>query len=123
RRWVCRLARNVSSFCPTVERMGFVRRIRLRTLGVGLFLSFLFLILLVKIFMLQVVDAAWLQEKATHIWNRNEILRPERGKLYDRNGDALAYDAPAYTVVATLSKKDPNHVKDAAQTASQLARV
>lgn len=100
-----------------------MRRIRLRTLGLGLFLSFLFLILLVKIFMLQVVDAAWLQEKATHIWNRNEILRPERGKLYDRNGDALAYDAPAYTVVATLSKKDPNHVKDAAQTASQLARV
>lgn len=89
----------------------------------GLLFSVLFVVLLVKIFMLQVVDAAWLQEKATHVWNRNEILRPERGKLYDRNGVAMAYDAPAYTVVATLSKKDPNHVEDPVETARRLAPV
>lgn len=95
----------------------------MRTLALGLFLSALFLVLLVKIFMLQVVDAAWLQEKATHVWNRHVILRPERGKLYDRNGETLAYDAPAFTVVATLSEKDPNHVEDPVMTARRLAPV
>lgn len=103
--------------------MNRMQRIGLRTLLLGLIFSLLFAGLLIRIFWLQAVDAAWLQEKATLVWNRNEIIRPVRGKIYDRHGEALAYDAPAYTVVATLSKKDPNHIEDPKEVAEALSPV
>ncbi len=103
--------------------MNRTQRIGLRTFILGLGFSLLFVGLLIRIFWLQAVDAAWLQEKATHVWNRNEIIRPERGRLFDRNGEPLAYDAPAYTVVATLSKKDPNHIEDPKAVAEALSPV
>jgi penicillin-binding protein 2B len=103
--------------------MNRMQRIGLRTLLLGLIFSLLFAGLLIRIFWLQAVDAAWLQEKATLVWNRNEVIRPVRGKIYDRHGEALAYDAPAYTVVATLSKKDPNHIEDPKEVAEALSPV
>ncbi|OUM87764.1 MAG: hypothetical protein BAA01_13235 [Bacillus thermozeamaize] len=103
--------------------MNRMQRIGLRTLLLGLIFSLLFAGLLIRIFWLQAVDAAWLQEKATLVWNRNEVIRPVRGKIYDRHGEALAYDAPAYTVVATLSKKDPNHIEDPKEVAKALSPV
>ena len=65
------------------------------------------------------------------IKNRNineEVILPERGTIYDINGNALAQDVSSYTVIAYLDKergKDKNgnyrYVKDKEGTAKALA--
>lgn len=65
------------------------------------------------------------------IKNRNiveEIILPERGIIYDTNGNALAQDVSSYTLIAyldenrTTDKDNPKHVIDKEKTASALAK-
>ncbi len=64
------------------------------------------------------------------IKNRNiheDVLMPERGTIYDRNGTALAQDVTSYTVIAYLNKGRgevdgiPRYVKDKEKTAKALS--
>ena len=64
------------------------------------------------------------------IQNRNieeDILMPERGTIYDRNGVALSQDVSSYTLIAYLDKNRgdsdgiPRYVKDKEKTAKALA--
>lgn len=64
------------------------------------------------------------------ILNRNiyeDVILPERGSIYDINGNVLARDVSSYTVIAYLSdsrgEKDgiPRYVKDKEMTAKQLS--
>ncbi len=63
--------------------------------------------------------------------NRNtveEVLLPERGTIYDVNGNALAQDVSSYTLIAYLNKSrttdesKPRHVVDKEKTAKELAK-
>ena len=65
----------------------------------------------------------------TFIANRNineEIIMPDRGSIYDRNGSILAQDVSSYTVIAYLDPnrsedgKELRHVKDKEGTAKAL---
>ena len=65
----------------------------------------------------------------TFIANRNineEIIMPDRGSIYDRNGSVLAQDVSSYTVIAYLDPnrsedgKELRHVKDKEGTAKAL---
>ena len=66
------------------------------------------------------------------IQNRNieeDVLMPERGTIYDINGNALAQDVTSYTIVAYLNKdrgqdNDGNYryVVDKEKTASELSK-
>ena len=61
------------------------------------------------------------------IKNRNinsEVLMPERGSIYDINGNVLAQDVSSYTVIAYLEKAKENktsYVKDKEKTAKVLS--
>ncbi|WP_162137277.1 penicillin-binding transpeptidase domain-containing protein [Paenibacillus senegalensis] len=44
------------------------------------------------------VEASWLQSEAEIRWKQSEVLRAQRGSIYDRNGKVLAEDSAAYTV-------------------------
>ncbi len=92
-----------------------------RGIFIGISITFLFLLLIYRTFHLQVIEAAMLQEKAKNIWNRSMVLEPKRGTIFDRNGEKLAYNAPAYTVVSILSQKYSNSVKDKKEAAEKLA--
>ena len=59
---------------------------------------FAFLILIGKLFQVQVVAYEEYQQKAVSQQTRNEILTPSRGTIYDRNGNALALSATVETV-------------------------
>jgi len=87
----------------------------------GLFFTLLFLILLTRTFYIQAIEAPVLQEKAINIWNSFETIEPERGVIFDSNGDRLIHNTLAYTVIAVLSPDYPNHVTDVRKTARQLA--
>jgi len=74
------------------------RKIKLRSLLFGGVFTLLFIGLLMRIYWVQVVDAAMLREKAELMWETNKVLPPARGMILDRNLKVLAEDAPAYTV-------------------------
>jgi penicillin-binding protein 2B len=72
--------------------------VKFRTLVIGVFFTLFFVALIFKIYQVQVVDAAWLLEKAERSWGTDKVLRPKRGTILDRNNKILAEDAPSYTV-------------------------
>jgi len=101
--------------------MDMKQMIKKRGFFVGIVFTMLFFLLIYKTFHIQVIEAAMLQEKAKNIWNRSTILEPQRGTMYDRNKERLAYNASAYTVIAVLSDTFSNHVINKQETAQQLA--
>jgi len=52
-----------------------------------------------------------------------ETLKSTRGEILTREGQKLAVESQVYTIVAILSKENPNHVKDFSLTAEKLANV
>ncbi|WP_160034207.1 penicillin-binding transpeptidase domain-containing protein [Paenibacillus sp. An7] len=74
------------------------KRIKLRTLLIGGIITLFFLVLIGKVFWIQVVDADTWKKHALELIDRTKIISAKRGTITDRNGDILAKDAPAYTV-------------------------
>lgn len=75
-----------------------VKRIKLRTLLIGGCITLLFAILITRIFFIQVVNGDFWHEYAVEKWSKEDTITATRGTIMDRNGDALAIEAPAYTV-------------------------
>ncbi|MGX1828811.1 penicillin-binding transpeptidase domain-containing protein [Paenibacillus taichungensis] len=75
-----------------------VKRIKMRTLLIGGCITLFFLVLITRIFFIQVVNGGIWQERAAGLVEREQIIKASRGTITDRNGNVLATDAPAYTV-------------------------
>ncbi|MCQ6557128.1 penicillin-binding transpeptidase domain-containing protein [Paenibacillus mendelii] len=72
--------------------------IKRRSLVLGLFLSLIFVVLIAKVFWVQVVDADKYVAAAQKYWLKSEILPAQRGEILDRNSVVLSRDVPAYNV-------------------------
>ncbi|NRD78779.1 stage V sporulation protein D [Bacillus sp. BRMEA1] len=92
-----------------------VRKRLLIALFVGILI---FLIIDVRLGYVQFVLGDMLTSRAKDSWSRNIPFEPERGKIVDRNGVALATNISAPTVYVV-----PRQVKDPAVTAEKLAPV
>ncbi len=68
---------------------------------------FAFLVLIGKLFQVQVIAYEEYQQKAVSQQTRNEILTPARGTIYDSNMNALAISATVETVCIS-----PNDIRD-----------
>jgi stage V sporulation protein D (sporulation-specific penicillin-binding protein) len=97
-------------------RMGTTLRRRLVVVLVGFIL--LFTLLIGRLAYLQVIKSPWLTERAENLWKRNIPVAAVRGTIYDRNGDVLAYNGSAATVVVI-----PSQVQDKDGTAEKLAQI
>ena len=77
-------------------------------------ISFIFLLLIARLFYIQVISAPNLQAKAESQWTRDLPITAERGKIYDSNGAALAVSYTTYNVYTRYKEiKDLNvHVDD-----------
>lgn len=76
-----------------------VKRIKLRTLFIGGCITLFFLVLVARVFWIQVLQSESWQEKAAKQWAHTSEIKAVRGTIEDRNGIVLASDVPAYTVV------------------------
>ncbi|OMF21047.1 stage V sporulation protein D [Paenibacillus sp. FSL H8-0548] len=74
------------------------KRIRLRTLLFGGIMTLLFLILISRIYVVQVVEGAKWYDLAKIRWSAAEQLVAKRGTITDRSGNVLAMDTIAYNV-------------------------
>ncbi|MEW9667513.1 stage V sporulation protein D [Ammoniphilus sp. 3BR4] len=79
---------------------------------------FLYCLLVVRLGYVQVIKGPWLTKNAEELWTRNIPFEAKRGMIYDRNGEALAYNISVPSVMAI-----PIQVKDKPGTAKELARI
>lgn len=77
----------------------------------------------------QKVSGENLSQRTEQLYKRNEVLKANRGTIYDRNGLAVAQDSHLYTVYAILDKTSinyhnkPEYVVNKEKTAEKLAKV
>jgi len=88
-----------------------VYSLRKRIFALIIAVSFIFLLLTVRLFYLQAIKAENLQNKALSQWVRDLPITAERGKIYDCNGAALAVSYTTYNVYTRYREiKDVNQV-------------
>ncbi|UMV46940.1 PASTA domain-containing protein [Paenibacillus macerans] len=78
-----------------------LKRVRLRTLLIGGCVTLFFVVLIGRVFWLQIVQGEFWQAHAEKLWSTKKVLPANRGTITDRKGDVLAVDAPAYTVAVS----------------------
>ncbi|WP_025698684.1 peptidoglycan D,D-transpeptidase FtsI family protein, partial [Paenibacillus forsythiae] len=76
-----------------------IKRIKLRSLFIGGCITLFFLVLVGRVFWIQVLQGESWQKRAADTWAHTSIIKALRGQITDRNGSVLAGDVPAYTVV------------------------
>ncbi|MFD0692753.1 penicillin-binding transpeptidase domain-containing protein [Paenibacillus sp. GCM10027628] len=79
------------------------KKIKVRSLLIGGVFTLLFIVLISKVYWIQVVEASWLLNKAEKVWETDKVIAPVRGTILDRNDKVMAVDATSYTV--TLNPK------------------
>lgn len=84
-----------------------------------LLIIFLFFILIIgKVFYIQVFEYKKLNKYASSLWSRNLPVEANRGKIFDRNGVVLADNITTTSLVLI-----PNQIKDKDKTAELLANI
>ena len=89
---------------------------RLKIFVIGVFIVFIVIIL--KVFYIQVFDYENLSKLASSLWSRNLPIEADRGIIYDRNGIVLADNITTTSLVLI-----PNQIKDKRKTCEKLASI
>ena len=92
--------------------------LKLRLLSVLVIFLVLFIALLSRAFQLQVLSGEKLKNLAQKQHTATLQLQPERGMIYDRNGEKLAVSVLADSVCA-----DPTRIADPVKASQQIARI
>lgn len=92
--------------------------LRKRLFAVIAAITFLFCLFLGRFFYVQLVWERELIARAVDQWTRELPVSPERGNIFDANGELLAGNTAAYTLYARA-----NAVKDAEKTARALSSL
>jgi len=92
--------------------------VKKRLVAVFIFGLILFFIINIRLGYVQFISSGELSEKAVDLWSRDIVFEPERGHILDRNGDVLAENKSAPSVVVV-----PRQVTDPEYTAKQLGDI
>lgn len=77
-----------------------------------------FIVIIGKVFYIQVIDYNRLNKYAKNLWSRNLPIKADRGIIYDRNGIELAGNITTTSLVLI-----PNQIKDKEKTARSLSEI
>ncbi|MDL4841269.1 stage V sporulation protein D [Aquibacillus rhizosphaerae] len=91
---------------------------RRRLVTVFIFAIFIFAIITVRLGYVQFVIGDVLMERAKASWSRDITFEPERGKILDKNGEVLAENVSAPTVMIV-----PRQIKEPQKVAESLAKI
>lgn len=96
----------------------FIKRINKRIKIIFLISLIPLLLIILKVFYIQVFDYNKLKESANDLWSRNLNIEADRGKILDRNGNVLADNLTTTSLVLI-----PNQIKDKEKTTSELSKI
>ncbi len=78
----------------------------------------LFIVIIGKVFYIQVIDYKKLNSYAENLWSRNLPVKADRGIIYDRDGGVLADNITTTSLVVV-----PNQIKEKKGTTQKLAKI
>ena len=96
----------------------FFKNIHKRIKIVLLIVIFLFILIIAKVFYIQVIDYDKLNDYASNLWSRNLPIEADRGLITDRNGIVLADNITTTSLVLI-----PNQIKDKEETSKKLSEI
>ena len=96
----------------------FFKSIHTRIKIIILITIFLFIIIIGKVFYIQVIDYNKLNRYATNLWSRNLPIAANRGIIYDRNGVEIAGNITTTSLILI-----PNQIKDKDKVAKDLSEI
>ncbi|MBP3921102.1 MAG: hypothetical protein J6D28_06025 [Bacilli bacterium] len=96
----------------------FFKNIHTRIKIVLIVIIFLFLLIIGKVFYIQVIQYKKLNNYASSLWSRNLPVEANRGIIFDINGTILADNITTTSLVLI-----PNQIKEKEQTAILLAEI
>lgn len=96
----------------------FSKFIHIRIKIILFFLITCLILIICKVFYIQVIDYNKLNNLANQLWNRNLPIMSDRGKIYDRNGIVLADNITTTSLVLI-----PNQIKNKEEVANKLSEV
>ena len=96
----------------------FFKRVHIRIKIVLCIIIFLFILIIGKVFWIQVIDYEKLSNLASSLWSRNLPVEADRGKIYDTNGVVLADNKTTTSLVLI-----PNQIKNKEETTKKLCEV
>ena len=96
----------------------FFKQIHSRIKIVSVVIVLLFVLIIGKVFYIQVIDYKKLNRYATGLWSRNLPIEADRGIIYDRNGVVLADNITTTSLVLI-----PNQIVDKETTTKKLSEI
>ncbi len=96
----------------------FFKSIHKREKIILLVIVFLFILIVAKVFYIQVVDYKKLNSYASDLWSRNLPIESNRGIIYDTNGIVLADNVTTTSLIVI-----PNQIVDKEGTARQISDI
>lgn len=96
----------------------FFKNIHIRIKIIMIIIFVLFLLIIGKVFYIQVFSYKKLYNYANNLWSRNLPIEASRGKIYDRNGIVLADNVTTTSLVLI-----PNQIIDKENTAKLIAEI
>lgn len=96
----------------------FFKKIHIRMNLVLLGITFLFILIIGKVFYIQVFSYHKLSSLADSLWSRNLPIEGDRGKIYDSEGIALADNETTVSLVFI-----PNQIKNKEEVAKRISEI
>ena len=96
----------------------FIKNINKRIKIMLLLFGFVLLMVIIKVFYVQVFDYKKLSSLASDLWSRNLPIEASRGKILDRNGVVLADNVTTTSLVLV-----PNQIKNKKEVTEKLAKI
>lgn len=96
----------------------FIKNINKRIKIILLLFGFILLMVIFKVFYVQVFDYKKLSNLASDLWSRNLPIEASRGKILDRNGIVLADNVTTTSLVLV-----PNQIKNKREVTKELAKI
>lgn len=96
----------------------FFKRVHIRIKIIFFIITILFLLIIGKVFFIQVIDYEKLNKYASNLWGRNLPVEANRGLITDRNGVVLANNLTTSSLIFI-----PNQIKEKKKTAKLVAEI
>ena len=96
----------------------FSKKINKRIKVLFLLMSFLLVLIIVRVFYIQVFEYGKLNSLANNLWSRNLEIEADRGLILDRNGEVLANNLTTVSLILI-----PNQIKNKDMVCRELSKV
>lgn len=96
----------------------FVDNIHGRIRFIFVVVLIMFILIVFRVFIIQVIDYKKLNDLADNLWSRNLPITSDRGLITDRNGKVLADNITTVSLVLI-----PNQIKNKEQVSTDLAKI